>query len=50
MFGEFEKILAETFDLMIKANKAMANMDANKFLEELKTCDGMVLEKLKKFG
>jgi hypothetical protein len=28
----------------------MANMDANKFQEELKNSDGLVLDKLKKYG
>jgi hypothetical protein len=50
MFSEFGNILGETFDEIIKANKAIQNMDGPKFIEELKNSIGAVMEKLKKFA
>ena len=50
MFNEFGGILAETFDEAIKANKALQNMDAGKFQDELKNSIGPLMEKLKRFA
>jgi len=50
MFSEFGNILGETFDEIIKANKAIQNMDGPKFIEELKNSIGAVMEKLKRFA